>query len=893
MIRKWFEPIVNHDVDIQERMFRLLTGIGVTALILLFVTSLIFGDGIFDHLLLAASIVYVLMVLRISLKKHCVNAGATGIALLMFVLFPSNFFMSGGMYGGAPLWFVFCFVYISVTISGRRKGVFLALSAVLTLLCYYVAYYNPEYVTQYSTMYAYINSVTTVIIIGALISIMIMFQNFIYREENRISEEQKIEIEKLNQSEKRFFASMSHEIRTPINTIIGLNEMILRSDVSKDVAENAKNIQGASKMLLTLINDILDVSKIESGKMDIVNVSYETGVFFSDIINIIWIKAKEKGLEFHLNIDSSIPSMLCGDEVRIKQVLINILNNSIKYTKQGSVTLSVKCERISVNRVRVYYDVTDTGMGIKKESIPHLFDAFQRVDEEKNRYIEGTGLGLSIVKQLVDLMDGEITVNSVYTQGSTFLITLEQDVVDEKALGQFSLESHINAEDRPRYKQSFEAPKAHLLIVDDNEMNLMVATKLLSGTKIQIDTAISGEACLKLTQTKHYDGILMDHLMPQMDGIECLHAVREQKGGLCHDVPVIALTANAGSESQLLYKKEGFSGYLPKPVNGMMLEAAVMNILPKELVVVSEDKGQSEIGKDILMFDQKQRIPIAITTDSMSDLPKELVERYGISIQPYYICTEEGRFLDGIELEADDLMAYILEGKKGYSRWPEVEDYEKFFAEKLTKAQNVIHITMAKKVSEAYRTATEAAESFENVTVIDSGHISSGIGLLVLTAAYMAKNNATKAEIINKIESMSKRVTSDFIVKNTEMLCYAGKFPKNLQTLCDALMVHPIIGMRKEKMTAGGIEIGDFTRVTEKYIRKLLRNPQNIDKSLLIIVYAGVDGETLDKIKELAMECCPFEKIYLQKASCGITINAGPGAFGLMFIKKENKQEKR
>ncbi|MBD5445515.1 MAG: response regulator, partial [Lachnospiraceae bacterium] len=740
MIKRWLKPLLDHNANIRERTFRLLTGIGIVAILLMLICGVIVGDSILDQAMKAGSIVYMSMVLWLSMKTHRVNTGATWITLLLIVVFPINFFLSDGVYGGAPIWFIFSFVYISVTIWGKRKAVFLALNTAVTILSYYVAYHYPKYVRPYTVRNAYINSVTTVIMIGALISAMIIFQNLIYEEENKISEQQKKEIEKLSQSEKRFFASMSHEIRTPINTIIGLNEMILRSDVSDEVAENARNIQGASKMLLTLINDILDVSKMESGKMDIVNVSYETGVFFSDIINIIWVKAKEKGLEFHLNIDSSMPSMLCGDEVRIKQVLINILNNSIKYTSKGSVTLSVKCERISVNRVRVYYNITDTGMGIKKESIPHLFDAFQRVDEEKNRYIEGTGLGLSIVKQLVDLMEGEITVNSVYTQGTTFLVALEQDIIDEKMLGQFSLESHVNTGERPRYKQSFEAPEAHILIVDDNEMNLMVATKLLSDTKIQIDTAMSGEECLRLTQTKRYDGILMDHLMPEMDGIECLHALREQQGGKSNDVPVIALTANAGSESQLLYKKEGFSGYLAKPVNGMLLEAAVMNMLPKELIVMSEDKPMTEIGKDVLIFDHQQRMPIAITTDSMSDIPKELIEKYGISIQPYYICTQEGRFLDGKELEADDLISYIMGGKKGYSSWPEVEDYEKFFAGKLTKAQNVIHITMAKKVSEAYRTASEAAKSFENVTIIDSGQISSGIGLLVLTAAYMAKN---------------------------------------------------------------------------------------------------------------------------------------------------------
>ena len=248
---------------------------------------------------------------------------------------------------------------------------------------------------------------------------------------------------------------MSHEIRTPINTIIGLNEIILRESTSEEVAENARNIQGASRLLLSLINDILDISKIKSGKMEIVNVSYETGSLFSEIVNMIWIKAKEKGLEFKLHVDPSIPSMLCGDEVRIKQVLINLLNNAVKYTSEGSVTLSVRCERLSINRVRVWYSVEDTGQGVKKENIPYIFNAFRRVDEERNRYIEGTGLGLSIVQQLVELMGGEISVNSVYTKGSTFIVRLDQDILDDEELGTFTLASRSRAHDGEPYRQSF------------------------------------------------------------------------------------------------------------------------------------------------------------------------------------------------------------------------------------------------------------------------------------------------------------------------------------------------------------------------------------------------------------------------------------------------------
>ncbi len=615
MLKRWFEIIFDHRISLKERMFRLVTIINMIALIII----LPMGKSLINLLILAASLACITAIVKISVQKDCIHAGATAISVLLLILFPLSFFTAGGFYSGMPEWFILCFIYISITLEGRRKGVFFLLCMLETLLCYYVAFHFPQIITRNTQRNSFFDSASSVILVGILTSVLLLFLNKLYEEENELSKQQKKEIEELNKAENNFFSSMSHEIRTPINTIIGLNEIILRGDISDDVAENARNIQGASKMLLTLINDILDLSKIKSGKMEIVNVSYETGALLSEIVNMIWVKAKEKRLEFRLHVDSSIPSMLCGDEVRIKQILINLLNNAIKYTSEGSVTLSIRCERLALNKVRVWYSVEDTGQGVKKENIPYIFNAFKRVDEEKNRHIEGTGLGLSIVHQLVELMGGEISVNSVYTKGSTFLVTLEQDIVDDKELGTFTLASRAKRHDGEHYQQSFEAPEAHILVVDDNDMNLKVVRKLLSETKIHIDTASSGAECLKLTQIQHYDAILMDHLMPEMDGIECFHALRTQPGGLCQNVPVIALTANAGSNNQLLYRKEGFSGYLAKPVSGTLLEAAVLSILPKELITLSEEANQTEIGKDILIFEQSHRRSLMITTDSVCD----------------------------------------------------------------------------------------------------------------------------------------------------------------------------------------------------------------------------------------------------------------------------------
>ncbi len=884
MIKKWFEIITDHRISLYERMFRIVTGICMIALIF----TLPMGRSILNAVLLIISLIAMAVIVRFSIRKRRIQMGATAIAVLLLSLFPITFFSAGGFYSGVPEWFVLCFIYVCITLQGKRRTVFFGLCTAETLLCYGIAFYFPNLAVLNPHNNSFFDSAFSMIMVGLLTSVLLMFLNRMYEEENALSQRQKKEIEELNRAENHFFSSMSHEIRTPINTIIGLNELILREAISEEVAENARNIQGASKLLLTLINDTLDLSKIKSGKMEIVNISYETGALFSEIVNMIWIKAKEKGLEFKLQVDPSIPSMLCGDEVRIKQILINLLNNAVKYTSEGSVTLSVRCERQAVNRVRVWYSVEDTGQGVKKENIPYIFNAFRRVDEEKNRYIEGTGLGLSIVQQLVDLMGGEISVNSVYTKGSKFIVMLEQDIIDDKELGTFTLASRAKAHEGEAYRQSFEAPDAHILVVDDNDMNLMVVSKLLAETKIQIDMASSAAECLKLTQNHLYDCILMDHMMPEMDGIECLHALRAQPGGLCQNVPVVALTANAGSDNQLLYRKEGFSGYLAKPVSGALLEAAVLSILPKELVKINDDVQQSDIDKDILIFEQVKRRTILITTDSVCDLPESLRKEFSISVCPYYVCTDEGRFLDGQELKTDELLMHIAGGRKGYSQPPEVEDYERFFAEKLTEAQNVIHISMARHVSEGYQNAVEAAKSFENVTVIDSGHLSSSMGLTVLCAAYMAEHHAAKAEIVESVKRMERFISSAFIINTTHMMCQAGRISKRIQILCDALLLHPVLVLKKSRMVVGSMEMGNFSHVAKKYVRKTFQDTRNIDRRILFITYSGMDEKKLQYIQNLVKQYCSFERVYLQQASSAIASNCGPGSFGLLFMRRDD-----
>ena len=465
------------------------------------------------------------------------------------VFFPMLFINSGGTESGMPVWFVLGLVYIFLLFEGRDFWIAMTLSLVSFLGTYLLCYYRPYLVPESTRFYSFSDSFFALVCVSLFIGILLKIQSRTYEQEKKSAEAQKKEVEQIARSKDTFFANMSHEIRTPINTIIGLNEMILREDISDEIAENAINIQNASKMLLTTINDILDLSKLESGKMDIVPTQYEISSMFSDLVNLIWIRAHQKNLEFKVDIDPEIPSMLYGDEIRIKQVVTNMLTNAVKYTSSGSVTLSAKGERVAADQILLRISVQDTGMGIRKESLDDLFSSFKRVDESDNRNIEGTGLGLNISKQLIEMMGGKISVDSVYHQGSTFTVEVKQRIVNVRPIGVINFATQKQLNHRAAYRQSFIAPDARILVVDDNSMNLMVVVKLLRDTKVKVDMAESGREALQKTAENTYHVILMDHMMPEMDGAATLRAVRSQTKGFCQKTPVIALTANVMSDA--------------------------------------------------------------------------------------------------------------------------------------------------------------------------------------------------------------------------------------------------------------------------------------------------------------------------------------------------------
>ncbi len=410
----------------------------------------------------------------------------------------------------------------------------------------------------------------------------------------------------------KFLAHMSHEIRTPINAVLGMNTMILRETKDVQIKEYALDIQTASQNLLSLINDILDFSKIESGKLEIISVEYDMSSMIHDVSNMIMAKARDKNLAFEIHLDENLPSKLFGDDVRIRQILVNLLNNGVKYTHQGSVSLSIS-GRKQDGKILLDFEVADTGIGIKEEDISKLFQEFARIEEARNRNIEGTGLGMNITVQLLSLMNSSLQVESEYGKGSKFSFTIEQQIIDSTPIG--NLEKRIREQSVDySYMEVFTAPDAQILVVDDNATNLKVFVNLLKTTKVNVDVADGGKACLEMIKKKHYDLIFLDHMMPDLDGIETLHRMKEMADSMCDGVPVIALTANAITGAKEMYLAEGFDAFLSKPINPEKLEQMILLLLPRDLLVFEvEEEGEEK--KAVVETSNQKKWSTEITED--------------------------------------------------------------------------------------------------------------------------------------------------------------------------------------------------------------------------------------------------------------------------------------
>lgn len=402
-----------------------------------------------------------------------------------------------------------------------------------------------------------------------------------------------------------FLANMSHELRTPLNTMLGLNELILRECQDEAILEYARDMKQTGDMLLSLVSDILDFSKLEAGRLELSEGIYDMSSLLNDLVNSISPELRKKKLELVLAIDEKVPSKMLGDEVRIRQIVSNLLNNAVKFTQKGKVVLHMSVEPKEGLQTGLHIAVEDTGIGIKKEDMQKIFEAFSRMNTMVRDAGKSTGLGLAITNRLVKMMGGELTVASTYGKGTLFSFTIEQTVIDEEPIGDFRKRYQESLTNNQRYHEKFIAPLGRILVVDDNAMNLAVAQGLLKQTRLQVDVASSGAECLELLKRKDYHLICLDHMMPEMDGVETLHAIRKLTGNPSRNVPVIALTANAVSGARDFYLKAGFQDYLTKPIDAAKFEEMLIWYLPKNLVYLAQQDENRKDSEERLLTEEQ------------------------------------------------------------------------------------------------------------------------------------------------------------------------------------------------------------------------------------------------------------------------------------------------
>ncbi|MBQ7678632.1 MAG: response regulator [Butyrivibrio sp.] len=464
-----------------------------------------------------------------------------------------------------------------------------------------------------------------------------------------------------------FLSSISHEIRTPINSVLGMDEMILRESREPEILRYAQNIREAGRALLSLISDVLDFSRIEAGRLEINPVEYDLASVVNDVINMITLSTREKGLQLYVRVEETIPHVLFGDEYRLRQCILNLMTNAVKYTKKGSVELRVASRKVQNeepvegvrnDEINLAVEVIDTGSGIREEDMDRLFSPFDRLDEDKNPGSVGAGLGLSIVQQLLHLMDSELHVESVYGEGSIFSFVVRQRVIDWDPIGSFNEDYDRTKVKHEEYRETFHAPQGKILVVDDTEMNLTVVKGLLKQTELTIDTAASGQEMLSMVCRKRYDIIFLDHRMPGMDGIETFHRMQSLENNLNRGVPCIALTANAISGARERYFTEGFSDYMSKPIVGEKLEKLILKYLPPELVEIVEvpSEEQTEEQRTIPEIEGIDHMKALQHCGSEAVLEKIMRQFYGLipgkteEIQSYWEIGDYNNF--GIQVHA-------------------------------------------------------------------------------------------------------------------------------------------------------------------------------------------------------------------------------------------------
>lgn len=594
LLKRIFDYLLRPELDISTRITNIILVLGALALPFCIIISIFINtsiDGIIAEIIL--SLVALFLIWYLNSQKRAQFPIAMAMAGLNLIVFPMLFFETGGRTTGMIIWMFLGSVYSVFILKGTFRVLAYVFNIAAFAACIMVGHYWPDSIDRITEFDECLDVILAYAIVLLITGCVYRVQTSFYDKQKKALEAKDEELEKLNrelknasQAKTNFLVNMSHEIRTPINAVLGMDEMIIRDALDPVILNYAKDIDIAGKQLLSVINDVLDLSKIEAGKFDLTYADYQILNVIFDCAKIEKAKALDKKLKLDFDVDPDIPKILFGDEARIRQVILNLISNAIKYTQRGSVKVTVGYEDEPDDTITLTVSVEDTGLGIEKDKIKYIFTDYVRIGE--NRNIEGTGLGLAISKQLIELMAGEIGVESEYGKGSRFYFKIPQKVIDREPSGEFSDDTDNHRSERKAHRQSFTAETANLLVVDDVLVNLNVVRLLLRETKIKIDLAESGTEALEYLKRKKYDIVLMDHIMPEMDGIETLRRIRRLDDSENKDVPVIALTANAISGADTMYVEAGFCDYLTKPVKVNELERSLIKYLPPEKVNITK-----------------------------------------------------------------------------------------------------------------------------------------------------------------------------------------------------------------------------------------------------------------------------------------------------------------
>ena len=741
LFRQQLENYFSPELPTKQVLFNLTTAAGICGGLVTLFLSLMTDMPMTRHIITITCLALLLFTGRMANDGGNLEAASLVLTLVLsIVLVPVLFLTGGGIAGGVPLWMIMGLILSFALLEGKTRKLVLFAEAAVYISLLALSYFHPEMVPHYYTRaVSYIEIGQGVFVVAFMIGFVICWQTRLYEktmesyaEQNERLNASKEEAENAraeamaaNRAKSRFLANMSHEICVPINAVLGMDELILRQTKDKEIEQYAVNLREAGQNLLNIINDILDFSRLESGKMEISETDYHLEEILHDAVNMISPWMEKRGLAFRLESDGELPSGLHGDSIRIQQILVNLLTNAAKYTNEGSVELFAGYRKIDDDRIELILTVKDTGIGISSENKQKLYDSFHRIEEEQNRNIQGSGLGLSIVKQLLDLMHGIIKVDSIYGKGSTFTVEIPQGVHDWSPVGDVMTTLSKAREDNEKYKERFRAPQAKVLIVDDMPTNLTYVKKLLNPVGIQVDTAQGGRECLSMLQRKRYHVIFIDHMMPEMNGMETMRRMRNLVGNRNIGVPVVMVTANAVSnvieESRLV----GFSDYLKKPIRGIELEDMILKYLPVGIVNLI-DAPKEESVTAVTAVSHEGEVPLNLGFPSVSGIvvPDTVPE----ALRP--LC----RMVAGLDVEAGisycggDINLYMetLTEYSANDRLPEIErfysagDWDNYRIQLMALKTTTLAIGHA-KLSEAVK-ALEAAAKEENIDVIRYGH---------------------------------------------------------------------------------------------------------------------------------------------------------------------------